>query len=385
MARLDESQEAAQQKVYDAILRHALAIERNNNGIVADMNKVVDDAAKGLSAELLDRLENLTPGELQLLSRHQLGRRIDRLPTRVQGVIKLVDEWARKLGEAVSSTWQSEATEFAQAEADFTREMMGAVLAETVVANVSAESIYKAAMEQPVLGTFVEQALSQVSDNTRERVYARVREGVSTGQTNAEIIRSLRGTATTRYRDGILQGTRNDLARITRTGRSHLSNVAYNETYKALGVEEVVFIATIDGRTTLRCSSLDQSTYAADSNYPRPPLHWQCRSVTAPYFGGKINGNRPFVKAFRPVGQIPKSKRPDSMIGQVKASTSMAEFLKRPDNAAFARQYFGETRFRLFKEGKLSIKQMIRADGSRMSIAELRAKYRQDFKEVFGE
>ncbi|MGE6780692.1 hypothetical protein ACQKFL_23935 [Vreelandella titanicae] len=103
----------------------------------------------------------------------------------------------------------------------------------------------------------------------------------------------------------------------------------------------------------------------------------------APYFGGNISGHRPFVKSFKPISRIPVKDCPEGMIGQVRASTSMSEFLKRPSNATFARGYFGDTRYRLFKEGKLDICQMVRADGTRYSIAELRQRYAKDFREVF--
>lgn len=384
MAEYDDSRDAAQQKAFDAILRRALAVERNTRGLVADMNKVIEEAGRSLGSELQDRLDNLTPAELTALTRYRTGQRIDKLPTRVQGVVKFVDGWAKDLRQAILSTWQDGATEFVQGEADFAQDLMKAVLVEAPTAAVSADAIYRTAMEAPVLGRFVEDGLREVSEATRGRVYARVREGVGQGQTNAEIVRSLRGTKSMNFRDGVLKTTNNELQALVRTGRSHLSNVTYDETYRALGVEEVVFVATIDGRTTLRCSSLDSTTYIVNDSYPRPPLHWGCRSVIAPYFGGRIAGKRPYVKAFKPIRRIRKADRPDDMVGQVLASTSMSEFLKRPDNAAFARQYFGDTRYKLFKEGKLSIKQMVRADGTKYSIAELRARHAKDFAEVFG-
>lgn len=377
--------ERAQQKAFDAILRNALAVERNTRGLTADMSKVVEDAGRTLGMELLDRLDNLTPAELRALSRYRSGERVDRLPARVQGVVKFLDAWSASLGTAVMSTWQEGAVEFAQAESDFIVDLMRETLVDAPTAAVSAAAIYQQAMETPALGTFIEDALKEVESETKARVISRIREGVSQGETNEQIVRALRGTKAMNYSDGVLKTTRNNLQTLVRTGRTHLSNTAYDETYKSLGVEKVVFVATIDGRTTLRCSSLDSITYEVGSNYPRPPLHFGCRSVIAPYFGGRIAGNRPYVKAFKPIRAIPKDKRPEDMVGQVRASTSMNDFLRRPDNASFAREYFGDTRFQLFKSGKISISQMIRADGTRYSISELRQRHTKDFREVFGD
>lgn len=385
MAEFDESRERAQQKAYDAILRHALAVERNTRDMTAGVKRLIDDAGSTLAQQLNERLENLSPGDLAALSRYQQGQSTNKLPSRVQGVIKLIDEWAQSLGTSIQSSWQDDALEFVQQELDFNRDLFDSILVEPVAITASAQSIYRQAMQAPVLGKFVESSLRDESAATQERVYATIRNGVAQGQTNNEIIKALRGTKYLDYRDGVLNKTRNNVSSIVRTGRSHLSNETNDSVYEALGVEQVVFVATIDGRTTLRCSSLDQSTYDRSSNYPKPPLHWGCRSIIAPYFGGKIAGNRPFVKAFKPIRQIRQADRPKGMVGQMRASTSMSEFLKRPDNAAFARKYFGSKRYELFKSGKLSIKQMVRADGTKYSLAELRAQHRKDFAELFGE
>ena len=377
--------ERAQQKAFDAVLRNALAVERNNRGLVAEMNDVVGNAGRSLGMELLERLDNLTPGELRTLSRYRSGQRVDRLPTRVQGVVKFLDEWAASLGTTIMSTWQDGAIEFTQSESDFIVNLMQETLVDAPTATISAAAVYKQAMETPALGIFIEDALKEVGSETKARVISRIREGVSQGETTDQIVRALRGTKSMNYSDGVLKTTRNNLQTIVRTGRTHLSNMAYDETYLALGVEQVVFVATIDGRTTLRCSDLDSDVIDVGSNYPRPPLHYGCRSVIAPYFGGRIAGNRPYVKAFQPIRTIPKDKRPEGMVGQMRASTSMSDFLKRSDNAAFASDYFGPTRYKLFKEGKISIGQMIRADGTKYTIAELRQRHAKDFREVFGD
>lgn len=385
MATFEENRDRAQQLVFDAILRHSLAVERNTRGMTAEMNKVIEAAGAALGSELQERLDNLSQGELTALMRYRPGSKVDKLPTRVQGVISFIAAWSEDLRQAIGTTWQESAKEFAQAEIDFVSDLMREALEDVPAIGVTAAAVYREAMAQPVMGVFLDDALREESTKTRNRVYTTIRNGVTQGQTNAEIVRALRGTKSMNYTDGELKTTRNNLNSIVRTGRNHLASIAHNDVYEALGVEELVFVATIDGRTTLICSSYDQSVFKInDSKRPRLPLHWGERSVYAPYFGGKIAGNRPYVKAFKPVRRIRQDDRPEGMIGQVRASTSMSEFLKRPDNAVFAREYFGDTRYRLFKEGKLDIRQMIRADGTRYSIAELRQRYAKDFRDVFG-
>ncbi|RUR38543.1 hypothetical protein [Vreelandella populi] len=386
MATFEENRDRAQQLVFDSILRHSLAVERNTRGMTAEMTKVVEAAGAALGPELQERLDNLNQGELTALMRYRPGTKVDKLPTRVQSVISFIAAWSDDLGLAISSTWQEGAKEFAQAEIDFVSDLMREALEDVPKIGVTAAAVYRQAMAQPVMGVFLDDALREESTKTRYRVYTTIRNGVTQGQTNAEIVRALRGTKSMNYTDGELKTTRNNLNSIVRTGRSHIASIAEEEVYDALGVDELVFIATLDGRTTFICSSYDSRVFKrSDNSRPRLPLHWGERSRYAPYFGGKIAGNRPYVKAFEPIQRIRKNDRPEGMIGQVRASTSMNEFLKRPDNSAFAREYFGDTRYRLFKEGKLDIRQMVRADGTKYSIAELRQRYAKDFREVFGD
>lgn len=256
MPEFDESREAAQQAAFDAVLMHALNVERNTRGMTADMSAIVEEAGGDLARELGERLENLAPGELSALSRYQPGQRLDRFSTRVQGVINLINEWASTLSDAILEKWQDDAVEFVEQEIEFNQELFASILADSVPFALSARQVYRRAMEEPVMGRFVESALRDESTATRERVYSTIRGGITQGQTNQQIIRALRGTKASNYRDGVLNTTRNNLSSIVRTGRSHLAATTDDEVYRAIGVEEVVFVATIDGRTCLVAGSL---------------------------------------------------------------------------------------------------------------------------------
>lgn len=382
----DENIEAAQQKLYDAILVHALDLERTNRGLVFDMKDHVTQSAVALGTKLSERLEGLTDGELQRLARYRVGSSTKGLPSRVVGVINVIDAWSEAFDASTLALWEAEAPEFMQTEMDFARDSLDAVMVGEVGAvGVSAAAAYKEAMASPMLGSFFEEDLANATAYSKTIVYNTIREGITNGETTPAIVKSIVGTKSLQYKDGTINTTRNSVTSLVRTARTHMSTTAYDITYRALGVEKVIFIATMDGRTTFQCSSLDQNVYSTEGNYPRPPLHRGCRSTIAPYLGGDVDGVRPYVKAFKPLQQIKKKDRPGGMVGNVKADTSMVEFLKRPSNSAFAREYFGETRYKLFKSGKITLKQMIRADGSRMSIDELRTKYPKDFKAIFGE
>lgn len=256
MATFEENRDRAQQLVFDSILRHSLAVERNTRGMTAEMNKVIEAAGAALGPELQERLDNLSQGELTALMRYRPGAKVDKLPTRVQGVINFIAAWSEDLRQAIGTTWQESAKEFAQAEIDFVSDLMREALEDVPVIGVTAAAVYREAMAQPVMGVFLGDALREESDKTSNRVYTTIRNGVTQGQTNAEIVRALRGTKSMNYTDGELKKTRNNLNSIVRTGRSHIAGIAQDETYRALGVEQVIFMATLDGRTCLVAGSL---------------------------------------------------------------------------------------------------------------------------------
>ncbi|PRW82924.1 phage head morphogenesis protein, partial [Pseudomonas fragi] len=72
-----------------------------------------------------------------------------------------------------------------------------------------------------------------------------------------------------KYKDGLIEVTRRDVETIVRTARNHISNVAYNETYKALDVQEVMDCATLDGRTSKYCASVDGRKHRVGTSHPR--------------------------------------------------------------------------------------------------------------------
>lgn len=74
--------------------------------------------------------------------------------------------------------------------------------------------------------------------------------------------------------------------RLIRTEANHFHNQADLEAYKEMGVEEYVFVATLDNRTSQICQELDGKRFKADDaqegeNYP--PMHPNCRSTTRAY------------------------------------------------------------------------------------------------------
>jgi SPP1 gp7 family putative phage head morphogenesis protein len=78
--------------------------------------------------------------------------------------------------------------------------------------------------------------------------------------------------------------------RLIRTESAYVAGQSVSVAYDECGFEEYEFVATLDNRTSLKCSDKDGKVYKVKEqevgvNYP--PLHPHCRSTTAPIVDGK--------------------------------------------------------------------------------------------------
>lgn len=81
--------------------------------------------------------------------------------------------------------------------------------------------------------------------------------------------------------------SRSNAARLVYTEHAYAVSVSSGESYKATGVKQVVFIATLDERTSDICQQMDGSIIDMKDYQPGitvPPLHPWCRSTTSPYY-----------------------------------------------------------------------------------------------------
>ena len=83
----------------------------------------------------------------------------------------------------------------------------------------------------------------------------------------------------------------NNAARLVYTEHAYAVSVATGESYRATGVSHVVFIATLDERTSEICQSMDGTIIEMKDYQPGitvPPLHPYCRSTTSPYYADMV-------------------------------------------------------------------------------------------------
>lgn len=391
MAKRDELREA-QRAIVAALSQHAAYNHRASTAVVNKINAEIDRLARDLTARLSDRLESLTDAEMQAFLAGQYTT------SRLKAIRAEIDGWGKALGEAISSEWSKSALALAGYEAAYVADAMSKALDGLPNHTPRPERILRNATQAPIMGHLVSDMVSGLAPTQRDRVYATIRQGIAAGEANTQIIRALRGTPAMRYQDGLMQSAKRDVERLVRTARNHISNAAYEDTYAALGVESVVWVATLEGRTCTACASMDGQVFEIGKAHRTPPAHPNCRCILAPALDSDMVGNRPYVRAlkvrkrdgsneFRSIGNMTKNQREQAglKIGQVKASTTFKSWFDGQD-AAFQREWLGPSRYKLYKEGGLSLDRFVDVQsGKQYSLEELRRRDAETFKAVFGD
>ncbi len=388
---------AAQNALAAALAQHAAYQHRASSAVVNAVNKGVHSLATDLAHALLPVLETLNAKEIGMFLAGEYGT------PRLRKLRDAIEAYGNGSGEVLSQQWGDTAPKLAAYEAGYAAALLDQAVEGVPKLKIDGPAVYSSAMRTPMSGgapyggRLVQSLLDRFPTEQAERVMASVRSGVVGGHTNAEIVKTIRGTKALNYEDGIAQITRGSAEMFVRTARNHISNQAMADTYERLGVKFVIFVATLDGRTSKVCAGLDGRRWKLDEPHPTPPLHPRCRSVLAPSMDGDLIGQRPYVRAlkvtgrdgnskFRSVGDMTKKQREDAglNVGQVSAKTDYGKWFANQD-AEFQRQWLGQGRYKLYKEGGYTIDRFSDPrTGKQYTLDELRARDEETFRQIFG-
>ena len=359
-----------QDAILSAIAQHSAYSYRLSSGEVNKLIALFNGESNAMVSKLRDLLDELSGAERVALSAGQYTTPL------LKEIQSLFATWQSSLAVALPEAFAVSATALAVHEATFAAKLVG----EKIKAN--GEKLFKKAKKIPVVGgALVDELFDKIKDDARLRVEYAIRQGITDGWTNQQIVQRIKGKKAFNYQDGILQQSRGDIDRVVRTARSHVANTAYMDTYKALGFTHVKFVSTLDGRTSATCMHYSDDVYPIDSAHPRPPLHYNCRSVLIGVDAdGKLSGKRPFVADSRKVRDIPKDQR-DGIIGQVDANTTFKSWFAQQDEE-FKREWLGEKRFKLFTKGGYSLEKFTDPIGRQYTLNELRELDEKTFKSL---
>ncbi len=226
-----------------------------------------------------------------------------------------------------------------------------------------------------------------------------IRKGMFAGETLSDLVRRVRGRRENGFKDGIMQASYRNATALVRTSVQSAANAARDATYKGNDdvLKGVVWVSTLDGRTTPLCIARDHREYtlAHESVGGAPPwdagpgrLHWNCRSTSVPIVkswqelgsirtGGRptdaegIFKNRLKEKGFsdEAIDGVMQNARA-SMDGQVPAKMSFEDWVKTK-SSDFQDQVFGARRAQLFRDGKLTAKDLLSQEGRPLTLKQL--------------
>lgn len=241
------------------------------------------------------------------------------------------------------------------------------------------------------------------AEGTRRRFAREMRLGSLSGETNAQLIRRVRGGPTGRnimvelangkvrrvreFSGGIMDASRREAEALVRTSMNSISNNTLLTTYKENDdiIKGVEAVTTLDGRTSDICMARTGAAWDNEGNalpessvsegFPGPPpWHWQCRSTLAPITKSWAElveeaGGDP--KRQKLLDTVPNSTRV-SMDGLVGKEVKTFDDWLRIKGDTFAQQKLGPARFKLWKDGKLTTSQLINSAGKPRNLKQIR-------------
>lgn len=217
-----------------------------------------------------------------------------------------------------------------------------------------------------------------------------VRQGLAGAETNQQIIsriqgryigaKIIEGKRVPQYAGGVMETARRNTAALVQTSVQSVANAARRDTMLAnldviKGIRQV---STLDGHTTDVCVAYSGAAWSLPGYEPTAPnklpynngtpRHWNCRSVEIPI-------TRTFKELGIDLPEFDPSKTTRSASGgPVAADLSFNGFLKRKGDQ-FADDLLGPGRAQMWRDGTITLQQLLDQNGRPLSLAELRRRY----------
>jgi SPP1 gp7 family putative phage head morphogenesis protein len=224
--------------------------------------------------------------------------------------------------------------------------------------------LYAAVTARPFEGRLLREHFDRLPALIQRELKRNVRIGLAAGDSIDRLVRSMR-TALRSIR-------RHQVAALVRTSVSHVAQHARREMYRSNSgvIEGYVWLATLDFRICPLCIIRDGKRY---------DLNFQPLGHSVPWGAGPgalhFNDRCTFMvvlKSWRSLGVRAKDLPPAArraLDGMVPGEISAPEWLKRQPLEELAK-IFGRERARLFKEGVVSVEEMLRKDLSKFLTLE---------------
>ena len=341
----------------DAYIRHAISLSRLEN---AQAREVIAYLNAEVFPGVMDKVESRVLGFSHRGVNAQEGVAYARLMDEVKGI--LFGGFRKARGDFARQLYR-----MAQAEAQFTITALGKELKFDFRSKIPDYKTFKRLVyRQPINGHTLGRRFDLLAANTFTRFQREVNIGLANGETADSIIRRVRGTASARYKDGVLGRARQWTDTEVRTATQAVANGAREETHGANAdvIEKEQWSAILDNRTCEVCAGLDGKVFDVGSG-THPPRHENCRCFRVPVV--KSERQLGFKKGELPEGQ----KR--SLDGLVPAKTGFEKWM-RGQGAKVQDDVLGATRARLWRNGRVKLGAFSNDRGKILTLEQLAAK-----------
>lgn len=333
----------------DAILRHALQLQRVSAGQTADVEALLTQ----LEAELKALLQSQTLSDAGKAA-------INRLISQAGDII---DPAYAKIA-ATTDTHS-----LALIVADQTVKALEDVFPQTIAAPTP-ERLASLTKDVMIDGAPSSAWWNRQAEDTAFKFAAQVRQGVINGETNERIVGRIVGRGA---EPGILDLARRNARALVHSSVMAAANDARLATFRKNSrlIAGVRWLSTLDSHTCRVCAALDGAAWNLDGEplkgtriaFTAPPKHWSCRCVLSP-----------IPKTFAELGinaeEAAAGTRASSE-GPIASTTTFADFLSR-QSPSFIDNVLGKRRAQLFTAGKLTLSDLVSGTGRELTLDELR-------------
>ena len=207
-------------------------------------------------------------------------------------------------------------------------------------------------------GNFMSEWWSRARNDLLFKVKGIIKQGIIESMDKGQITSRLKGA---------FDGNRAQAAAVVQTSLHTIANDARQSVYEAN--EDVIdgyyWLSTLDSRTSIPCVSrsglkwtIDKKPIGHSLPFQTPPIHWNCRSLVMPILSG-----------FDDVKMTRASK-----LGPIDSNITFDKFLKMLSKKEQDEQ-LGVGRAQLWRDGKITLKDLLDGKGRELTLEELRKKY----------
>ena len=358
----------------DYIAKQVVARAPDIVGIETALAKQVRGMMNILTLELTEELKRVDPTAPQR-SAYQMAR----LKKLNEGAKSIIDSNYR----AINVTTHKELTSLALNEDQW----MAQTINDAVKTDIISVTTTTALAKELARNTLIQGAPSaewwkRQALSTQIDFMDAMRQGVLRGETLSQLVQRIRGTRAASFKDGIMNISTRHAETLARTSVQTVTNAARLDMMERHPevIEGIVWGATLDGRTTVICQSLDGNKWSLpdykpidhDQPFPGPTAHWNCRSNQYPVLASWDNLSKSHIKGLdKSIKEIPPSTRA-SMNGQVPSTLNYETWL-RQQPVSFQQQVMGPARYNLWSSGKVTTRDLVTKSSQPLTVAEVKA------------